>query len=85
LNSNYEAYWNLQKVPPMSWQYHSSVAELEELLIWKWNLYKVIARQNVQEPVGKYTLACHLLEGDALAAFDHAAHKYKVKMDENFE
>jgi hypothetical protein len=57
---------------------------VEEFLLWKKDLEKVLVGQNVTSAPGKYTMTRRLLDGDALAAFNKAATKSTQESNENY-
>jgi hypothetical protein len=48
---------------------------VEEYIMWKRDLTKIMVGQRVTDPAGKYAMTRRLLDGDALAAFDRAAER----------
>jgi hypothetical protein len=48
---------------------------VEEYIMWKRDLAKIMVGQRVIDPAGKYAMTRRLLDGDALAAFDRAAER----------
>jgi hypothetical protein len=48
---------------------------VEEYIMWKRDLTKIMIGQRVTDPAGKYAMTRRLLDGDALAAFDRAAER----------
>jgi hypothetical protein len=57
---------------------------IEEFFLRKKDLYKVLARQNVQSASGKFAMTRCLLEGDALAAFNAEATMKGQETDANY-
>ena len=57
---------------------------VEEFLLWKKDLYKVLTGQNVQSATGKFAMTRRLLEGDALAAFNAEATTQSQETDANY-
>jgi hypothetical protein len=57
---------------------------VEEFLLWKKDLNKVIVGQNVLSAPGKYAMTRRLLDGDALAAFNAEATKQGQETDDHY-
>jgi hypothetical protein len=57
---------------------------VEEFLLWKKDLYKVLTGQNVQSATGKFAMTRRLLEGDALVAFNPETTMQSQETDANY-
>ena len=58
---------------------------VEQFILWKRDLYKIIEGQDIQNPKDKFTMAQRLLHGDALAVFNQAAMTKDQTDPEDFE
>ena len=57
---------------------------VEQFILWKRDLDKIIMGQNVTRPIDKYAMARRVLEGDALATFNENAFTLGIESQENF-
>lgn len=57
----------------------------EEPLLWKRDVFQVIAGQNITNIPAKYALVHRLLQGDVLAAFNHAALAHSDMTQDHFK
>ena len=57
---------------------------VEEFLLWKKDLTKVLVGQNVLSAPDKFAMTRRLLDGDALAAFNTQAAMYSQETDANY-
>lgn len=58
---------------------------VEQYILWKRDLDKILKGQNVTRPKDKYEMARRVLYGDALAVFDKEAHTLVLEDEDNFE
>ena len=65
-----------------AWSFNTGT--VEQFILWKRDLDKIIKGQNMTRPVDKYAMARRVLEGDALATFDEQALTLGIKSEENF-
>ena len=60
------------------------LGRVEDFLLWKKDLNKVLVGQNVQSAQDKYAMTRRLLDGDALAAFNTKALTYPQETEANY-
>jgi len=58
---------------------------VEQFILWKRDLDKILMGQNVTRPIDKFAMARRVLEGDALATFNEKAYTLGIESEENFK